>query len=50
MKKIFYVVCVLVMIWLIASFIDVNAHNDVFAEDFGNYASWNVFELFLDKI
>jgi hypothetical protein len=47
-EKIAYVICVIFIVWIVASFIDVNAHNDVFAEDYGNYASWNVFELFFD--
>lgn len=37
---------VLLMIWIAVSFIDVNMHNDVFADDYKNYASWNFFEVF----
>lgn len=48
MKKIFYVVCVLVIIWFVASFIDVNAHNDITKENCGQVSSWNLFNLFFE--
>ena len=48
-KKIVSVIGVLgviLMIWIAVSFVDVNAHNDVFADDYKDYFSWNFFEIF----
>lgn len=41
-------VCILVYVWLFASFIDVNMHNDYFSEGYGEFAKWNAFVLFFD--
>lgn len=30
-------------LWLFASWIDVNCHNDYFADDYQDFASWNFF-------
>ena len=33
-------------LWAAASFVDVNMHNDVFMENYGNFADWNLFTIF----
>lgn len=33
-------------LWTAASFVDVNMHNDVFMENYGNFANWNLFTIF----
>lgn len=34
------------MIWVGVSFIDVNIHNDITSNNYGQYADWNFFEIF----
>ena len=33
-------------LWAAASFIDVNMHNDIFMENYGEFANWNLFTSF----
>lgn len=33
-------------LWAAASFIDVNMHNDIFMENYGEFANWNLFSIF----
>jgi len=35
-------------LWLFASWVDVNAHNDYFAKDYQDFADWNFFIHFAD--
>ena len=35
-------------LWLFASWVDVNAHNDYFANDYQDFANWNFFIHFAD--
>lgn len=35
----------LLSLWIIASTIDINLHNDITEEDYSAYASWNFFTL-----
>lgn len=37
--------CVLVLVWFVASFIDVNLHNNYFSKNYGDFASWNIFTI-----
>jgi len=37
----------ILMIWVGVSFIDVNIHNDIASDSYGQYADWNFFEIFL---
>lgn len=41
-ENITYGVCLIILIWGVASFIDVNAHNMTDQQ----YASWNLFNVF----
>lgn len=42
-KEVVYFICALIIIWVFASIIDVNAHNLDFNP---HYHSWNFFRLF----
>lgn len=37
---------VLVVVWIVASWVNVNAHNDPFASGYGDFAWWNLFNVF----
>jgi hypothetical protein len=48
MKKFVNVVATIgaiLLFWIFASWVDVNNHNNVFDDDYHNYASWNFFEI-----
>ena len=39
-------IVILFMVWLVASFVDVNIHNDICNPNYGDFANWNLFKLF----
>ena len=39
------VICVLILAYFLASFIDTNLHNHPFTDSYGNYADWNIFNI-----
>lgn len=41
----FYVVCTIICMWFVVSFIDVNMHNQPYTDNYGNYWKYNVFNL-----
>lgn len=41
------VIGVALFIWLLFSFVDVNIHNNPAAENYQQFAQWNLFKLFL---
>lgn len=43
--NVFCVLSVLFVVWVAASWIDINQHNNVFDDDYKDYASWNLFEI-----
>ena len=52
-KKIFKVfdnvitiMCIALVMWIVASRVNINQHNSPMQEDYGNYAKWNIFEVF----
>lgn len=54
MRKIRYdriagVLMVLVLVWIVASFIDINLHNHPFTANYQHFAKWNAFILIFDK-
>lgn len=49
-ENMFGVVCAVLFIWIVASFIDVNAHNNLFSENYGVLSSWNMFEIMFNLI
>ena len=44
-SKILAVVGILLTLWIVISFIDINFHNSPFSEDYLHYANWNFFSL-----
>ena len=43
-----YVISLIFGLWLFASWIDVNAHNNYFTSDYQDFADWNFFVHFVD--
>ena len=39
------VICILILAYFLASFIDTNLHNQPFTDSYGNYADWNIFNI-----
>jgi hypothetical protein len=44
-KNCLILLTMLLSLWVAASTIDVNCHNDITKEDYSAYASWNFFTL-----
>lgn len=36
---------ILIVVWIVASFVDVNIHNDICNSNYGEFAKWNLFTL-----
>ena len=52
-KKIFKILdnvittmCIALVMWIVASWVNINQHNSQMQEDYRNYAKWNIFEVF----
>ena len=52
-KKIFKILdnvittmCIALVMWIVASWVNINQHNSPMQEDYRNYAKWNIFEVF----
>lgn len=45
-----YVACLFVFIWIFASFIDTNLHNQPFTAHYGEFAEWNIFIKFFKEL
>jgi len=45
LKNCLILLTMLFSLWVAASTIDVNCHNDITKEDYSAYASWNLFTL-----
>ena len=43
-----YVISLMFGLWLFASWVDVNAHNNYFTSDYQDFADWNFFVHFVD--
>jgi hypothetical protein len=51
MKKVIpCLISILFIIWIIASVVDVNLHNQVFSETYQNFATWNLFTILHDFV
>lgn len=37
------VICIFICVWVFASFIDTNLHNQPFSAHYGEFAEWNIF-------
>jgi uncharacterized membrane protein len=46
-SNILTIVSVAMIVWLLLSFVDVNIHNNPAAENYQQFAQWNLFKLFL---
>lgn len=42
-RPVFAVIEILLLIWIVASFIDVNLHNNYFNPNYQQFADWNLF-------
>ena len=38
--------CIALVMWIVASWVNINQHNSPMQEDYENYAKWNIFEVF----
>lgn len=43
---IFYTLALLFFVWVCASFVDTNTHNQITSDHYGEYAEWNIFNIF----
>ena len=39
-------ISIFVIFWIVASVVDVNIHNDICNNGYGDFAWWNLFEIF----
>ena len=37
--------CIALVMWIVASWVDINQHNNPMEEDYKDYAKWNMFEI-----
>ena len=37
--------CIALVMWIVASWVNINQHNSPMQEDYKNYAKWNIFEV-----
>lgn len=44
-ENILLVLAAIVILWGVASFVDINLHNNPMEEDYKDYASWNFFTI-----
>lgn len=40
------IMCIAFVMWIVASWVNINQHNNPMQEDYKNYAKWNMFEVF----
>lgn len=38
-------ICIAFAVWFVASFVDVNIHNDICNTNYGDFSPWNIFKL-----
>ena len=39
------IMCIAFVMWIVASWVNINQHNNPMQEDYKNYAKWNIFEV-----
>ena len=39
------IVSIVFVVWIVASWVDINQHNNPMEEDYKDYAKWNMFEI-----
>lgn len=44
-ENVMAVVSIAFVVWIVASWVDTNQHNNPMEEDYKDYAKWNMFEI-----
>lgn len=45
LENVMTIVSIAFVVWIVASWVDINQHNNPMEEDYKNYAKWNMFEI-----
>ena len=45
LENVMTVVSIAFVVWIVASWVDTNQHNNPMEEDYKDYAKWNMFEI-----
>ena len=46
LENVMTIVSIAFVVWIVASWVDINQHNNPMEEDYKDYAKWNMFEVF----
>ena len=46
LENVMAIVSIAFVVWIVASWVDTNQHNNPMEEDYKDYAKWNMFEVF----
>ena len=45
LENVMTIVSIVFVVWIVASWVDINQHNNPMEEDYKDYAKWNMFEI-----
>ena len=45
LENLMAIVSIVFVVWIVASWVDTNQHNNPMEEDYKDYAKWNMFEI-----
>ena len=45
LENVMTIVSIAFVVWIVASWVDTNQHNNPMEEDYKDYAKWNMFEI-----
>ena len=45
LENVMAIVSIVFVVWIVASWVDTNQHNNPMEEDYKDYAKWNMFEI-----
>ena len=45
LENVMTIVSIAFVVWIVASWVDINQHNNPMEEDYKDYANWNMFEI-----
>ena len=45
LENVMTIVSIAFVVWIVASWVDINQHNNPMEEDYKDYAKWNMFEI-----
>ena len=45
LENVMTIVSIAFVVWIVASWVDINQHNNPMEEDYKDYAKWNIFEI-----